>query len=792
MKQVHLIGIGGSGLSAIATVLLESGIEVSGSDRQASPHSQRVQAAGGRVFIGHSAANIQGADLVVRSSAIPDDNPEVLAAQQAGIPVLKRQDFLRQLTAGKYTIAVAGTHGKTTTTAMIAWLLVRQGFDPSFIIGGVAANLRTNAHAGHGPHFVVEADEYDYMFLGLAPQIAVVTNIEHDHPDCYPTRQDFYQAFQEFTSHLAVDGVLIACGDDPGAAQLIEERSASYRTITFGLLHSDVDYRAENLQPDSEGGIVFHAICRSSNAGQSSSASQGIMSAVQVNLQVPGEHNVRNALAALAVADELGIQLASAASALAEYTGTGRRFELLGQASGVTIIDDYAHHPTEIQATLAAARARYPDRSIWAVWQPHTYSRTRLLSADFTAAFGDPASKLVEHVIVTEIYAAREAPPADGYSASQLVQAMPHPDVHFIPDLPQVQEFLLPRLSTGDVLLVLSAGDANQLSTQVLHSLRNNELEPVRAAFGDRLQRNVPLARYTAARVGGPADGLMEIDSAEELGQVVTLLWKHKIPFFLLGSGSNVLVSDAGIRGVTLVNQARQVHFSKDATPPTVWAESGANFGALARKAVQYGLSGLEWAAGIPGTVGGAVVGNAGAHGSDMSANLLLAEILHHPGQAEVWPVQKMGYKYRSSVLKGRPTRQEMGGRLPSSPQAVVLSATLRLEPSTPQSVKEKMDAFGVHRRRTQPPGASMGSMFKNPAGDYAGRLIEAAGLKGARRGAAVISPVHANFFINQGHATAADIIALIDLARGAVREKFGVELELEIELAGDWTSSGI
>lgn len=302
-------------------------------------------------------------------------------------------------------------------------------------------------------------------------------------------------------------------------------------------------------------------------------------------------------------------------------------------------------------------------------------------------------------------------------------------------------------------------------------------LESLRAAFGRRLTRHAPLARLTAARVGGEADALVTTSSAAELAATVRWLWQAELPFLILGGGSNMLISDAGVRGVVVANKARRVRF-EEGPSPAVWAESGANFGALARQAAIKGLGGLEWAAGIPGTVGGAVVGNAGAHDGDLAGNLLLADILHKEEGRQAWEVEKMAYAYRSSALK----------RSPGS--AVVLAATLKLEPRPAALIQAKMDRFLAHRRRTQPPGASMGSMFKNPPGDYAGRLIEAAGLEGARTGQAEISALHANFFLNLGGASAADIYRLIELARSTVAEKFSVYLELEIELAGDWSQA--
>jgi UDP-N-acetylmuramate dehydrogenase len=306
--------------------------------------------------------------------------------------------------------------------------------------------------------------------------------------------------------------------------------------------------------------------------------------------------------------------------------------------------------------------------------------------------------------------------------------------------------------------------------------------------FGDRIMFNVPLARYTTARVGGTADALLTVRSKTELVEVVTKLWMHETPFVLLGGGSNVLISDKGIRGVVIHNRAQRIRFDLDANPPRVWAESGANLGLMARKAAQYGLSGLEWAAGIPGTLGGAIVGNAGAHGKDIAEMLLLAEILHHncldgfptskaidSWGIETWTMDRFEFGYRRSSLKD------------AKCEHIVLTAVLLLEASTPQQVKERMEEFKVYRKRTQPTGASIGSMFKNPSGDFAGRLIEAAGLKGTRIGGAEISPKHANFFINHGHATAEDILKLIQLAQKEVARKFDVNLELEIELLGEW-----
>jgi UDP-N-acetylmuramate dehydrogenase len=305
--------------------------------------------------------------------------------------------------------------------------------------------------------------------------------------------------------------------------------------------------------------------------------------------------------------------------------------------------------------------------------------------------------------------------------------------------------------------------------------------------FGDRLKLNVPMARYTSARVGGTADAFLVVASVDELVDASRILWNMEMPFVILGGGSNILVSDAGVRAVVVLNRARKVRFDGHSEIPTVWAESGANFGALARQTAQRGFSGLEWAAGIPGTVGGAVIGNAGAHGADMASVLRVAEILHRSGKIESWTADQLGFTYRSSAIKGQPDIEKAAAGGTRSVSSVVLSAEINLERNSQDEILRRIETFVAHRRRTQPPGASMGSMFKNPPGDYAGRLIEAAGLKGARIGDAQISPLHGNFFVNLGHASAADIKKLIDRTQEQVFEKFGVNLTLEIELLGEW-----
>ncbi|HEX8991250.1 MAG TPA: UDP-N-acetylmuramate--L-alanine ligase [Anaerolineales bacterium] len=461
MTHVHFIGIGGSGLSAIARLLSESGYTITGSDREMTTFAADLQAAGAKIFIGHHPRYVQGADWVVRSSAISDDNVEVKAALMAGIPVYKRADFLGKLMADKTGIAVAGTHGKTTTTAMLAFILTEMGKHPSFIVGGVLKNYGVNARAGSGDLFIIEADEYDRMFLGLRPRVEVITSVEHDHPDCYPTYAEMVSAFESFVALLPPTGTLIASIEDEGAAELINRsRHLGQRVIAYTIqadltIQTTQWIQARNIKANERGGFDFEA---TTNFGE--------VESTKVSLQVPGVHNVRNSLAALGVVATLGFSIRDAALALRRFAGTGRRFDVQGEAKGVLVINDYAHHPTEIRATLAAARARYPKRRLWAVWQPHTYSRTKALFDGFVGAFDD-----ADEVLVTEIYAARE--PREDYSAEALVKAMHRPSARFTPTTEDATEFLLKYVRKGDVVLVLSAGDADQIAEDLMSTLQN-------------------------------------------------------------------------------------------------------------------------------------------------------------------------------------------------------------------------------------------------------------------------------------------------------------------------------
>lgn len=449
--HVHLVGIGGAGLSAIATVLHQQGHTVSGSDAQDSPTIARLRQMGLRVHVGHLADHLGQADAVVVSSAIPAHNPEVVAARAQNIPVFERPGWLGLMTAQNRSVAIAGTHGKTTTTTLTTLALLPAS--PSYIIGGYVPQLNGSAAAGHSDLFIIEADEYARTFLSLKPALAVVTNIEVDHPDIYPSEADLHAAFAQFAALVPPHGRLFLCGDDPGARRLLNIAP----TDTYGFDESNT-WQASELQINQTGQQQFQV--RYQNKP---------LTTKPVRLQAAGRHNVLNALAAFAVAHTLGQPPDAIAAALEQYRGVERRFELKGERNGVTIIDDYAHHPTEIRATLAAARARFATRRLWAIFQPHTFSRTRLLLAEFAAAFDD-----ADRVGLLDIFPSREKDDGSLHSRDILAQ-MHHPHATYLGSINDASAALPEQVHPGDVVITLGAGDSYKVGEALLQALQVQE-----------------------------------------------------------------------------------------------------------------------------------------------------------------------------------------------------------------------------------------------------------------------------------------------------------------------------
>ena len=459
--HIHIVGIAGAGMSAIAHVLLGQGVTVSGSDMQANAQTVSLTAAGATVYQGHAAAQIEGADWVVVSSAIPAGNPELQAARLAGIPVLKRADLLGHMMTDYRGIAVAGTHGKTSTTGMLAQIFMATGQDPTVIVGGELPGLVGHGRAGDGRHFIVEADEYDHMFLGLRPLVAVVTNMEHDHPDIYPTEADYLDAFAQFVALLPADGLFVGCSDDPHTHQmLVQALAAGVPVMAYGFEAEKLPAGADHLlatdfQPNQAGGSDFVVSLNGDTLGL-------------VRLRLAGRHNVLNALAALAVGLHEEIPFPECGQALASFGGVNRRLQHIGTAADVVIVDDYGHHPTEIRVILAALRQQYGERKLWAVWQPHTYSRTKLLQHEFIAAF-----EAADEVIVLDIYRSRETDTL-GIDSAQVVAQMSHPAAHYIGAREAAAAYLLDHIQPGDLLVTFGAGDGNAVGQWVLDGLKAN------------------------------------------------------------------------------------------------------------------------------------------------------------------------------------------------------------------------------------------------------------------------------------------------------------------------------
>ncbi|HLH21104.1 MAG TPA: UDP-N-acetylmuramate--L-alanine ligase [Chloroflexota bacterium] len=458
VRHAHFVGIGGSGMSGLARLFRERGQGVSGCDARPGPASDALVAHGVPVYTGHAAAHVDAADLVVVTAAVAHDNPEVRAARARGIPVLSHADVLGLLTARALGIAIAGTHGKTTTTALVGFLLERAGRDPTILAGAEMLNYGASVRLGRGPHVVVEADEYDRRFLRLTPRVAVVTSVEADHLDYFRDLAEIEATFAAFVDRLPAEGRLIACADDAGARRL-----AAPQRIAYGLT-AQAGWRARACRaaaladaPGEEAlpryGMEFVAV-----------APDGAEAAVR--LPLVGRHNVANALAALAVAHGEGVPLAEAVAALPAFRGTRRRFQPLGRARGVAVVDDYAHHPTAVRATLAAARAVHAG-PLWVAFQPHTRNRTSRLLAEFAAALA-----LADGVLVTAIYepVGREREPI-AVSGADLAARVSGPPAVYVPDLESAAAYLAARLPPGALLLTMGAGDVDRLGPLVLEAL---------------------------------------------------------------------------------------------------------------------------------------------------------------------------------------------------------------------------------------------------------------------------------------------------------------------------------
>ncbi|MBF4509154.1 MAG: UDP-N-acetylmuramate--L-alanine ligase [Aeromicrobium sp.] len=439
-------------MSGIAKVLHDRGVSVTGSDLKESRYARALSEAGIPVFIGHDAENLGDPEVVVVSSAIPETNPELAAARARGIEVWPRAKMLARLAGEDATLAVAGTHGKTTTSSMLAYVLEGTGNDPTFLIGGELNDMGANARCGEGGYYVVEADESDGSFLFLEPHLSIVTNMEADHLDHYSSFQDIVDTFCDFVRRTPEDGCVVVCADDQDLVDLAR-RSARCRVVTYGM-SAEADVRCDGLRPVG-GGHEFEVRLPSA-------------APVAASVAVPGAHNVVNATGVLAAVWALGLDVSAAAAALAGFSGVRRRFERVGEVQGVVVVDDYAHHPTEVRATLQAARAAGHER-IWVVFQPHRYSRTRLLAEDFGAAFGE-----ADRVVLMDVYGAGEVP-VPGVSGKTLLDAILLHDrraqVAYFPHRTDIEGYVVPRVRPGDLVMTMGAGDVTTIGGELVRAL---------------------------------------------------------------------------------------------------------------------------------------------------------------------------------------------------------------------------------------------------------------------------------------------------------------------------------
>jgi len=446
-KHFHLMGVGGVHMSAIAYLLLGRGYRVSGCDVGSTEALRPLQEKGLRLSQGHSPRHLADVDVLVHTAAIRQGNPELEEARRRGIPVLKRAEMVARLAEGLRMVAVAGSHGKTTTTSLVAYILWRAGLSPTFLLGGYMVEMDTNVAAGTGPFIVVEADEFDAAFLAYNPWLAVVTNVEPDHLDCYGTFEALKDAFRRFLHQVHEDGAIVVCGDDPYLASLVS--GLSRPVVSYGL-GGGVDLMAQEALPFSQG-YRFRAVWQGQDLGL-------------FHTQLWGLHNVSNCLAALAVGLLLGLPVDLLREALATFRGVKRRFQVVGEAGGVMVVDDYAHHPTEVRATLAAARQRFPGRRLVCLFQPHTYSRSRYLLEGFLTCFQE-----ADLLLVADTYAARESP-QEGIDAATLAAHI-GPHARYVGSLDDATPAILSLVRPGDVFMTIGAGDVDKVAYRVLEEL---------------------------------------------------------------------------------------------------------------------------------------------------------------------------------------------------------------------------------------------------------------------------------------------------------------------------------
>lgn len=752
--HVHLAGICGVGMAGVAVLLKARGLRVTGCDLMINRLSGWLKARGIEVVERHSPAHLTpDVTWVIRSAAVPETSDEIQAARRAGIPVFKRGEVLPALLADQPSVAVAGTHGKTTTSTFIAQVLTTGGLNPSFCIGGEVDPLGGVAGIGTGLVTVAEADESDGTLALYAPEVAVVTNIEFDHMEHFANVEEFEACFQTFIRQTRRR--VIYCADDPRATKLATIRETG--ALSYGL-STHAGLRAVITEEKAEAS-QFEVTLNSAPLGR-------------FKVPAPGRHNVLNALACIAVGLEFGLAPDLIRTALASVVLPRRRFERIIERDDITVISDYAHHPSEVAALVKAARQLKRGRIV-AVFQPHRFTRTLALGADFPAAFEG-----LDEIVLCPVYAASERPLPGGsiwdlYGHCRKVSGL---NVRVASSLQNAWHYCRNQLLLGDLFLVIGAGDVERIAGWAREELGRRRIHELRSLVGQAIREidlqctlvkgREPLARRTTLGVGGQADVWMEVGSEEDLVKVVRWTRQESIPLTLMGGGSNLLVSDLGVRGVVVRLSAPPFRLMTQRDGLFI-AGAGLPLSRLVSGSGEAGLAGLEFLEGIPGTVGGAIRGNAGAWGRSISDTLAWVRCLDPDERMTTLRREDLNFEYRTcSALHGH----------------IILEAAFSLAPGV-NSVNLAHREEMARRRDWMKGLRSAGSVFKNPPGQYAGQLIEKTGLKGFTVGGASILERHGNIIVTHDGATASDVRAVMERAREEVLRQSGVRLEPEIQM---------
>ena len=745
--RIHLVGVAGSGMSGVAALLLELGHTVSGSDKVSTLETERLQRLGLRFHGQHQAEHASDAELVIFSSAIKSDNLILASARSSGKLMVRRAEALAAIMRNKRAILIAGMHGKTTTSAMAAHVLREAGLHPSHYVGAEIPILGSNAHwDSRGEYFVGEGDESDGTLRCFNPEHALILNIEEEHLDFYADLGAIEKVFTQLIDQTR--GTVFYNADDPNTARLCARRNA---TISYGLSEKAC-YRGNDIKL-RDFASIFCVYRHGEKLGEAT-------------LNVPGLHNVQNALGVIALASELAIQFDKIADSLRKFEHARRRFEIKYASDRFLLVDDYAHHPTEIRATLKTAKS-IRRRRLLTMFQPHRFSRTKALRREFGSAFDD-----ADRVVITDVYPASETPipGISGQTIADEIARHGHCDVRYEPRLEWVHRDVGNVLESGDLVLSLGAGNIHeQLSILAADLVIAEKLKAIIGGSGD-IRLYEPLAKHTTLRVGGPARFWIEPRDENTFAGLIRFCRRENLPLFVIGRGSNLLVRDGGIPGV-VVHPSGGDFAEIEVKRNEIIAGVGAKLREVAYAGKAAGIGGLEWMEGIPGAVGGSLRMNAGAMGSQTFENVVRIRYLDANGEPHTKTRDELEVHYRN---------------FPLLENNFAVSAVFRGHPAPVEEIIRKLEASQEKRRTTQPAAKSAGCIFKNPDSCPAGKLVDELGLKNSSVGRARVSEVHGNFIVNDGGATAADMLELIEQIKDAARTKRGIELETEVQIVGE------